>query len=272
MNSRLLLLLLCTAALLFSCQDSERDKDTLTNTSEENALAEAIFSDAFKMVHEAALHSRGIGQDTIIDTTLFGCDQISVDTTSTPRLLFIDFGFTGCIASYGVSRMGRIIAEFTGTYPDSNSIVNMRFLNYNFGPYKIDGLVIVVNRGRISSADPLSTFFIENGTITTERTSYTWQGNKSWTQTAGVATLTVTDDVFSITGTTFGTNRNGNTYDTEVTKPNVLLNDCFHITSGTVEVNIKNISKRTVDYGSGSCDRNASVTINGKAHQITLPQ
>jgi hypothetical protein len=270
--SRFFLLFFTSVLLLWGCRDSERDEDILTNTSEENALAEALFADAFKMVHEAALHSKGIGRDTVSDTTLFGCDKIIVDTTTSPRTMIIDFGFAGCEGAYNVNRMGRIIAEFTGTYLDSNAIVNMRFLNYNFGAYKIDGFVIVVNRGRNEAGNPFSTFFIENGTIATERTSFTWQGNKSWEQTAGVSTKSVSDDVFKITGTSFGINRKGNNYDTEVITPNTVLTDCFQLTSGTVEVNVKNISKRLLNYGSGNCDRNAAVTINGKSHEVTLLQ
>ena len=176
------------------------------------------------------------------------------------------------MADYGVSRKGRIIAEFTGLYPDSNSIINILFLNYTFGQYTIDGNIIIVNRGRNEQGQPYLTFFVQNGSIATERATISWQANKSWTLTAGSATPSLADDVYMVNGTSFGMNADGNEFDTEVLEENRILTDCLHITAGTSTINIRNLSPRRVDYGNGACDRNAVVSINGKEHQVTIPQ
>ena len=256
----------------FSCKDSERDLDVLTNTSEENALAEAIYADAFKIVHRAALATKGISRNPTGDTTLFGCDQLIVDTTVTPRRIFIDFRFAGCVATHGISRKGRIIAEFTGTYLDENSIVNILFLNYSFGDYEVDGNIVIANRGLNDAKRPFFTFFLQDGAIKGPRSSMVWQANKTWEYNQGFETVDYTDDLYLATGTSFGTNNNGNEFDTEVTLVNVIKPQCLQVVQGVAKVNVKNLSPRVVDYGKGTCDRTAIVIINGKNHDITLRQ
>lgn len=269
---RNLLYLLIIVAIGLGCKKSERDEDILTNTSEENAYAESLYADVYKMVHNAAMKTKGISSSLTTDTTLFGCDILTADTSVTPKLLTIDFRFSGCVATHGISRKGKIIAEFTGHYPDSNSIINIQFLNYNFGKYKVNGNISIVNRGRNALGNQIITFFMQDGTIVEDRSTIRWQANKSWEYTKGATTTTFSDDEYLVTGTSFGYNGNGNEYDSEVIIPNRITTECFQITAGNQIINVKNLSTRTIDYGNGACDRDAIVNINGEEVTVKLRQ
>jgi hypothetical protein len=44
-----------------------------------------------------------------------------------------------------------------------------------------------------------------------------------------------------------------------------------HFTQGVLEHTPSGKAMRTIDYGNGACDDQATVTINGNTYTITLP-
>ncbi len=80
-----------------------------------------------------------------------------------------------------------------------------------------------------------------------------------------------------ITGSASGTTASGKSYSANVTGQ--LIRDFGGCTisgrhpfiQGTLEFIPSGKATRYVDFGNGSCDLNATVTINGKTHNITLP-
>jgi hypothetical protein len=88
--------------------------------------------------------------------------------------------------------------------------------------------------------------------------------------TAGANTKNLLiDDEYTITGNGSGVNRKGNAYTLTIQDPLVVKIACKYITQGIIEfVN----SKKTleIDYGNGSCDDDATITINGVTYNIKL--
>jgi hypothetical protein len=77
--------------------------------------------------------------------------------------------------------------------------------------------------------------------------------------------MAVLDDVYEITGSTTGVNRNGISYVAQIiTKLRVELACEWRIVSGVIEVTPEGKSVRKIDFGSGACDRLVTVTVNGK--------
>jgi hypothetical protein len=77
------------------------------------------------------------------------------------------------------------------------------------------------------------------------------------------------DDEYTITGNGSGINRKGNAYTLTIQNPLIVKMACKYITQGIIEfVN----SKKTleIDYGNGSCDDDATITINGVTYNIKL--
>ena len=81
------------------------------------------------------------------------------------------------------------------------------------------------------------------------------------------------DDQYSITGSGSGTAANGDQFNATIQTPLIrnLAPGCRgHFTQGTVLIQRTGRPDRLVDFGNGSCDDQAVVTINGHTHLIHL--
>ncbi len=253
------------------CEKSHRDLDVNTNTVEDHSFATMIYSDVFKMVDEIALHTKGIANPSDTVYTQYGCDDIKVDTSVEPKQIIIDFGFTNCVGKFEFNRQGRIIAEFTGIYPEPEASLTITFLNYRFEDYEVEGSVSVINRSPVNGARSFS-YFLQRGNILAEdETFVSFNASEVWTQTEGQNTTAVADDVFEVSGTSNGANFKGNLFSTEISTNNIQRHDCARLVDGITDVFSDNISKRRVDYGNGNCDRTAVASINGEPFSVRLP-
>ena len=88
-------------AVLISCGKKEEKVDnTLTQTeaASNNAFAEQQYNDVTTLVDQSARNgaalfgAAGTGSGSGINSLLSGCATLTLDTTSTPRSITIDFG------------------------------------------------------------------------------------------------------------------------------------------------------------------------------------
>ncbi|HVA98685.1 MAG TPA: hypothetical protein VNG53_07290, partial [Bacteroidia bacterium] len=77
-------------------------------------------------------------------------------------------------------------------------------------------------------------------------------------------------DSYLLRGTITGRTTTGNTFSASILNPLQLVNACNYIESGTVQMTPTNLSMRSIDYGNGTCDKNATVTINGVNYTISF--
>lgn len=77
------------------------------------------------------------------------------------------------------------------------------------------------------------------------------------------------DDVYEITGSASGS-KNGNSYTMTIIQPLVRALACNWISSGKMEIQPSGALLRTIDFGAGTCDDQATVTIAGTVYNITL--
>lgn len=188
-----------------------------------------------------------------------------------PKTVTIDFG-GGCLGKDGKLRKGKIVTIFTGPMRIPGSKTSTTFLDYSVDTFAIAGTVTVEN----SSLSNKQAWRMEvlNGKITNTQNGF-WRkyaGVKEREQTEGNGTpLYLQDDVFKITGKAQGSNSNGNEWASKIISPIIRKYSCNWRSKGTVEINRKNnTAVATLDYGDGTCDDKATLTINGVAHTITL--
>ena len=106
--------------------------------------------------------------------------------------------------------------------------------------------------------------------INSQGVSMTWSSarNREWIN--GLNTpLNWQDDEYVITGTASGTNFEGNSFLATITH-GLHIKYCPYITKGTFELTPSGKPTRTFDYGDGTCDAFATLTVNGKTFNITL--
>lgn len=257
--------------------------DSDTSVAADNSLAEGIYNDVQNISDQASngdlkFYSPTYNPQNIIssnDLQTFeknSCATITHDSLSIPRTLTIDFGTTNCLCQDGKNRRGQINISYTGKYRDSGSVHTVSFTNFFVNDNQVIGSKTVTNNG-INTNGHTSFSIVVDGQIIKANNAgtLTWKSNRTREWLAGEDTKKDwTDDVYSITGNTTGSNSNGNSYTAEITTPLHRALNCHWFDAGVIEVNQTGKVLKTIDYGTGSCDDAATVTILGKTYPISL--
>ncbi|MGY3090732.1 hypothetical protein ACVWYF_003793 [Hymenobacter sp. UYAg731] len=184
------------------------------------------------------------------------------------KTLTIDFGTTNCLCADGRYRRGKIIVHFTtdvltrragAVVTRDNYFVNENqhtatrtFTDIGGGSFTVD----VTNASIIRA---------NNGG------THSWTANWTFTRKEGYNTPQVSDDVYSVTGSATGTNRKNVGYTATIQNPLFKRADCpKYFVQGTIAVTNTNSKAMTLDYGTGTCDNVATVTVNGHTRTIAL--
>ncbi|MBL0034922.1 MAG: hypothetical protein IPP26_03965 [Flavobacteriales bacterium] len=252
---------------LVSCRKEDKTDPTdfdYTSASD-NARAEDAFTDMLRSVDDAA-EANGLRDAND------ACDPIvTFDTVAVPHTMTIDFGSVNCTAANGRTRRGVINVTFTGRYRDAGTVITITPQNYYVNDNRVEGTKTVTNMGLDNDGHPYFSVNV-NGTLTAGDGSWTAthqaQRTRTWTEGSGTANLL--DDVYLITGSGTGVNRNGVAYTTTITQALRVALGCPWITAGTVEITPQDRPTRTINYGSGSCDGTFSVTVNGSTFTVTI--
>ena len=188
-----------------------------------------------------------------------------------PKTVTLDFG-TGCLGKDGKLRKGKIVTIFTGPMRIPGSKTSTTFVDYSVDSFAIAGTMTVENTS-LSNKQAWRTEIID-GKVTNNQSGF-WRkyaGVKEREQIEGNGTpLYLLDDVFQITGNSEGSNSNGNVWACKIISPVIRKYSCNWRSKGTVQINRKsNTAIAILDYGDGTCDNKATLTINGVTHIITL--
>ena len=275
-NTIVLIIILGVAFGTTSCKKRKLNKSTIT--SQDNAIAEMVFNDAFK-VTEDAMKENGLEKaGSNLSSIYNACATVSLtppllDTTF-PKTLTIDFGTVNCEDAYGVERRGKVIATTTGYYRDAGTIITITTENYYVNDYKVEGNKSVTNNGLNSDNQTYFTIVISGAVITYPNGDVaSYESNRVRTWVIGEATqglLGILDDEYDITGTASGINREGRPYTMTVTSALRVAVLCRWVKQGVIEIQPEDLYVRTVDFGDGTCDREASVTINGNVYNFLM--
>ena len=184
------------------------------------------------------------------------------------RTLTIDFGTTNCLCADGRYRRGKIMVRFTTDVNRRTAGAVVTRVDY------------FVNDNQHTATRTFTD--IGNGSFTVDVTNasiirannggtHSWTANWIFTRTAGFGTPQVSDDVYNVTGSATGTNHKNVGYTAVIQNPLVKRADCpKYFVQGTIAVTNTNSKAMSLDYGTGTCDNVATVTVNGHTRTITL--
>lgn len=270
--SFVLALMIGTVFLISSCKkDTTTDNDF--SATKDDAFAEATFDNVTSIADEAyTLSTSGTYKSTEGRVFLSDCATVTIDTTGFPRILTIDFGDTNCLGNDGRYRRGKIIISFTGRYWHPGTIITTTFDNYYVNDNQVEGSKVVTNNGFNDSGN-MNWDIAVNGIITLAdgggTISWNSQRNREWIE--GINTrFNRWDDIYLITGQATGERANGLHWTRHITNPLRVELACRFIVSGTVEITPQGKPVRILDFGDGSCDNEATVTVNGNTYTIHL--
>ena len=276
---KLKFLLPCAAIAVMAFSSCK--KDSSTNETDEiettfalsanEGISENLTQDANDVLNEAAFDkdlqgAKGSGIEETSST--LSCATITVSPGNFPKTIVIDFGTTGCTFNNGVTRSGIINVTLSDSLRCPGSVATMTFNNYFVGGFKKEGTITWTN----TSANGMKSWrrVCSNGKITAPNGSF-WlhEGTQNIVQTAGSFTNTLLDDVYSITGTRTITNPAGRTRVGTILTALQKKTICDNIDQGIYQIQGPN-HVATINYGDGTCDRVATISIDGRPPRTFL--
>ena len=277
LNKIFALLPLASVFFLASCQKEESEPDpefeTTFKLSENQAVSESINDDATVVFFDASVSSGFYRVNGNAETSgALSCATVSVNPqNSFPKTIVIDFG-NGCTSADGIARKGKINITLSDYVHNPGATAVMTFENYYTAGYKVEGTITWTNT---STQNGISwTRQITNGKVIEPISGYYWthEGTKTVTQTAGANTPTnLLDDVYSVTGNHTVTNPAGKTRTVTITEALEKKTTCHNVSKGKMKIQAQT-HFAILDYGDGTCDNIATITIDGVAPiTILLP-
>jgi hypothetical protein len=286
-----------------------KEQDNDYSTASDNSLSETTANDAMAMGSQLSENSGTLttyktlpGSQSAVDPGgimfLTNCAVVTAGTGSVAMTYTIDFGSTGCLGSDGRVRKGKLFYDFTQSTMGANRYRKPGFkMLISSSNYEVDGNQVAITK-TVTNTTPSS---IPTGT--NPGTNLTWAigANVTITKSGGgtitwvcnrTKELTNTNDpncykgqlqaidwtkaIVKLNGTASGTNSGNETYTAVATNlvrdfncaPNGGQRHPF--VSGKVVYTPGSKATRTIDYGSGTCDFNATVEVNGNTYTLSV--
>lgn len=289
LTKSLVVLAMSALSILTSCNEDQNSVSTSdSNNVQEEAITDSYFEDVDDMstmaVSADASTSTGSRESSAgrqgvkPEDNRFTCATVTFEFAADNSLavphgyITIDFG-TGCTDARGNVRKGIVKIEFKGRrfMPESKIITTLQ--GYYINDVKLEGIRTVTNTSASLETNPKFNITVQGGKAT-------WPDGKVATHELNrtrewVRAVNPLNDQWLVTGTAAGTNRDGKTYQMEISKPLVYKRECastnkiFMAVEGTkvLSVDGKTI---TIDYGTGTCDKLVTITVNGQSKEIEV--
>jgi hypothetical protein len=246
--------------------------ETTFDLTGKQAISESLTDDANNLLDETT-ETLGLSGNKapIIDNGTLSCATVTVSPGAFPKTITLDFG-TGCTnPNSNIERSGIVHIVLSDSFRLTGSTAIMTFENYYVNGYKKEGTITWTNT---STATVRSwSRQVVNGKITAPDGRFWFHnGLKQITQVAGNNTPRILlDDAFSITGSSVITNSLGDTRTATIEIPLHKRVDCDHVDEGSIRFQGPN-HFATLDFGNGTCDAIATISINNyQPRTITLP-
>lgn len=253
--------------------------DSNLTSTVDYALVMESFSDIIQISDEA---SKGIISDyrtTKYFSILSNCAAVTLDTLNHADndSIAIDFGSANCLCFDGRYRRGKLSVTYSAgnKYWDSLCVITVKAISadsFFTNNHQIISTIIATNNGhntngylnwginstvQIIKANAQGTIMM-NSNITSE-----------WV--AGDGTSAWSDDVHLYTGNASGTGADGISFTANITNAIIKKVNCLFIIQGNSDVTPTTKPIRHLDFGNGTCDNQASVTIDANTYIINLP-
>jgi hypothetical protein len=265
-----LAVLFLAVALFQSCK---KDDSTSANNTDQTTAQDITASNDLTEIADAEV------EDALADNFTAGsaddrggCAQITYAQPqgTWPNTITIDYG-TGCNQPSGIIVKGKIIVVQSNAITVSGAVRQVTYDNFFVENVQISGNRTLTNAGLNAAGQP---YFTKTGSETLtfpDGDVATRNINHVRTMVEGYNTPQVrADNVWQVTGTDTGVNRNGNDYTVTITSPLVRKFTCPWIVSGVITL-VVDTKTRTLDFGDGTCERDATLTrADGEVREIKI--
>ncbi|HVM87699.1 MAG TPA: hypothetical protein VMT76_05890 [Puia sp.] len=268
-----------------SSSNSSTDNNNAANMSANGAAADNAYDDPFYIAMQTGndnglaslLQQQKNGTATLGYgiTGSYYCATVTLKPTNGsvfPDTVIVDFG-NGCTSADSITRSGSITYIFSGKLSAIGTTISATFNNYKVNGYQLQGTYAISNTSP-NLFTPQLTTTVTNGNITyPSDTSYSFSGTKTVALASG-SLSNISTLVFNITGNYSISSSYGESLSANVTSALERKEICAYIDKGTISFKYTkgNTSVNgTLDYGNGTCDNSALITIGAFTKTIAIP-
>lgn len=271
----LALFLIGTALITASCnKDRLQTYDGELRSTLDHSFADAEFSAIRTLVDlEGRADTSIYGKTTGTQTAGLYCPTSTVSAVINgggSATLTVDFG-SGSNCIDGRLRTGKIIAEFNGFWNQTGSSITVSPDGYTVSGFPVEFDMTIRQNGANASGNLSWDVEVSNAAIYTAEGTISWETNRTTEWVGGQDTFDATDNEYEITGTSSGTSRFQRTFEVEVTTPLLVRSNCPNVVSGVLNLTPQDLETRSIDYGEGTCDKVATLTVGTFTGAISLP-
>lgn len=279
------LLVSASMFILTSCDRLDRTNDEITSLdvemSEDDAMAEDVYNTLDGMIDNelSDLESNNFKSTDLksAEDDPYICKVVTVDkpdTTNFPKTITIDYG-EGCsvvIKGDTITRKGKIQIVITDHWFVEGASRTVTFIDFFINDVQVEGTISVTNLGLNEDGNMTFEVKIEGGELTYNDTLvYTRNCHRyrEW-----IRSNDPLNDSIKITGECSGINADGNEYQHQISNP-ILMIRCYMnqymwtMVGGTVDME-RNGNHAQLNFGNGTCDNDAVLTINGESREIKV--
>jgi len=288
MKSKIFILGFLLSLGLFSCNREENGSPITADDAKVSAQIDAMSDDVSGIIEEQEQNTydnstSGKASDLGV-SVLTNCATITRDpafgtpiTPGTTVTKTIDFG-SGCTLNSGNVVSGIIVMTFV-YQPDATShTINYSFQNFFHNSIEFNGDKTFTRTMITTTANPVSHPQV---TMTMDMTAtlpaggvYHRVGTRTREIVEGYGNDILADNVYKITGSWVTTTPSGATQNSNITVPLTVKMSCMAvnkplIVSGIIII-VRNNNMASLDFGDGTCDNLAVLTVNGNSYNIVI--
>lgn len=267
-----LIALFATGFLFTSCskEDSQTETtETASLTAEESKQsteADGVSNDVFNVLEMAyAELEEAAGRNASLFTD---CVTITISSENGVTFVTLDFGL-GCQLNNGAYVSGIVNLTYSDIVAGTRTIT-VTFDDFTYNNKGVSGGGTIYRERNNAQGNPQSTVNLAIAVVFQNGTVAQVQGTRVAEWIEGVGSGTWLDNVFSITGDRDIEFSTGFTHHAVVTEALRREVTCDHFVSGVIEIT-RNNGFGSLDFGDGTCDNIAVLTINGEEFIIMLP-
>ncbi|TNE78198.1 MAG: hypothetical protein EP332_15085 [Bacteroidetes bacterium] len=251
-------------------KDADPEPDTNAGDAEaaqEIAIAEQLFGDMKNIADEAESGSVSSFKNGM---SFASCATVTLNQAQ--KQITVDFGTSNCLCRDLRNRRGVLNVTYTTNYWDSGNVVTITPQNYYVNDYGITGTKTLTNLGNDANGNPHWSVAV-SGQITKPNNggTFSWTSSRVNTWSAGSSTpQDWTDDAWTVTGSSTLTSSSQIQWTLNITKALHRAMNCPWIDEGTLTLDRTGVQTRTLDYGAGACDNDATLSVVGLSIPIKL--
>jgi hypothetical protein len=257
------------SAAVVSCQKNEVESSVNEDLIEHEIEIENLLADLDAFSEEVIDNQLGLLKSAItaIKDEEDSCPVITWYRNSEPRKMIIDFG-SECEGKDGKTRSGKIIIS-SSSFENMSATRTKTFENFSVNGWSIEGVItkkvalILEEKTRIAEV-------VEELTLTSEGKAGTRTGTMTRKHEMGEI-HDRSDNVISSWGEVVTQWQDGKTVTKTISEDNplIFLHACRQIVSGILAVT-SGENSWSINYGTGDCDKLATINRNGIEREIRI--